>query len=73
MAAPINAAAVAALADERLDWRFKGLPASWWGRTPAEVCAQSPELFEAGAVGPVCVLHAEALAPQPRHDAQMVP
>jgi D-serine deaminase-like pyridoxal phosphate-dependent protein len=62
MAAPINAAAVAALADERLDWRFKGLPASWWGRTPAEVCAQSPELFEAGAVGPVCVLHAEALS-----------
>ncbi len=62
MAAPINAAAVAALADERLDWRFKGLPASWWGRTPADVCAQSPELFEAGAVGPVCVLHAEALS-----------
>jgi D-serine deaminase-like pyridoxal phosphate-dependent protein len=61
MATSINAAAVAALADERLDWRFKGLPASWWGRTPAEVCAQSPELFEAGAVGPVCVLHAEAL------------
>jgi D-serine deaminase-like pyridoxal phosphate-dependent protein len=61
MAAPINAAAVAALADERLDWRFKGLPASWWGWTPAEVCAQSPELFEAGAVGPVCVLQAEAL------------
>ena len=62
MATSINAAAVAALADERLDWRFKGLPASWWGRTPAEVCAQSPELFEAGAVGPVCVLHAEALS-----------
>ena len=62
MAAPINAAAVAALADEPLDWRFKGLPASWWGRTPADVCAQSPGLFGAGAVGPVCVLRAEALS-----------
>ncbi len=39
MAEPINAAAVAALADEPLDWRFKGLPAAWWGRTPADVCA----------------------------------
>ncbi len=28
MAAPINAAAVAALADEVIDWRFKGLPAA---------------------------------------------
>ena len=62
MAAPINAAAVAALAHEPLDWRFKGLPASWWGRTPADVCAQSPGLFGAGAVGPVCVLRAEALS-----------
>jgi D-serine deaminase-like pyridoxal phosphate-dependent protein len=62
MATSINAAAVAALADEPIDWRFKGLPALWWGRTPAEVCAQRPELFAAGAVAPVCVLHAEALS-----------
>jgi D-serine deaminase-like pyridoxal phosphate-dependent protein len=61
MVAPINAAAVAALADDPLDWRFRGLPASWWGRTSAEICAQRPNLREAGAVGPVCVLHAEAL------------
>ncbi len=61
MSAPINAAAVAALADESLDWRFKGLPGSWWGRTSADVCAESPRLFTDGAVGPVCVLHAEAL------------
>jgi D-serine deaminase-like pyridoxal phosphate-dependent protein len=61
MAAPINAAAVAALADEPLDWRFKGLPASWWGRTAAQICAQAPNVFEDGAVGPVCVLRAEAL------------
>ena len=59
--APINAAAVAALADEPLDWRFKGLPASWWGRTPAQICAAAPNLIGEGAVGPVCVLRAQAL------------
>jgi len=62
MTAPINAAAVAALAEEPLDWRFKGLPASWWGRTPADVCAESPRLLADGAFGPVCVLLADALA-----------
>jgi D-serine deaminase-like pyridoxal phosphate-dependent protein len=61
MAPPINAAAVAVLAEEPLDWRFKGLPASWWGRTPANVCAESPRLFPDGAVGPICVLLADAL------------
>ena len=62
MTASINAAAVAALALDPLDWRFKGLPASWWGRTPADVCAASPPLFDDGAVGPVCVLLADALS-----------
>jgi D-serine deaminase-like pyridoxal phosphate-dependent protein len=62
MPGPINAAAVAALATEPLDWRFKGLPASWWGRTAADVCADSPRLFADDAVGPVCVLSADALA-----------
>lgn len=62
MADPINAAAVAALADEPLDWRFKGLPASWWGRTSAQICAEQPGLFADGAIGPVCVLRAGALA-----------
>jgi D-serine deaminase-like pyridoxal phosphate-dependent protein len=61
MTAPINAAAVAALADEPLDWRFKGLPASWWGRTPAQICAEAPNLIDEGAVGPLCVLRARAL------------
>ena len=32
----------------------------------AEVCAERPELFGAGAVGPVCVLRAERPGPQPR-------
>jgi D-serine deaminase-like pyridoxal phosphate-dependent protein len=62
MATPINAAAVAALADEVIDWRFKGLPSAWWGRTPAQICAAAHDLFEGGAVGPVCVLRAEALS-----------
>jgi D-serine deaminase-like pyridoxal phosphate-dependent protein len=58
----IDAVSVAALADEPLDWRFKGLPAAWWGRTPAQVCAAAPRLADDGAVGPVCVLRADALA-----------
>ena len=61
MTTPISAAAVGALADEVIDWRFKGLPSAWWGRTPAQICAEAPGLFAAGAVGPVCVLRSEAL------------
>jgi D-serine deaminase-like pyridoxal phosphate-dependent protein len=61
MAAPINTAAVAALADEPLDWRYKGVPASWWERTPAEIRSQAPNLFDDGALGPICVLRADAL------------
>jgi D-serine deaminase-like pyridoxal phosphate-dependent protein len=57
----INAAAVAALGDEPVDWRFKGLPPAWSGKTPAQICAQRPNLFDAGAVGPVCVLRGDAL------------
>jgi D-serine deaminase-like pyridoxal phosphate-dependent protein len=61
MTAPISAAAVAALADEAIDWRSKGLPSAWWGRTSAQICAEAPDLFDEGVVGPVCVLRAEAL------------
>ncbi len=61
MTAPINAAAVTALAEEALDWRFKGLPTSWSGRTPADICAAAPGVLD-GAVGPLCVLRAEALS-----------
>jgi D-serine deaminase-like pyridoxal phosphate-dependent protein len=60
MTAPINAAAVSALSEELLDWRFKGLPTSWWGRTPAQICAERSNVFDA-TVGPLCVLHADAL------------
>ena len=52
---------VAALADEPVDWRFKGLPPSWTGRTPRQICADRPALFDDGPTGPVCVLHADAL------------
>ena len=58
----INAAAVAALADDRVDWRYKGLPAAWSGRTVAQICAEAPDLFDAGPLGPVCVLSEEALS-----------
>jgi D-serine deaminase-like pyridoxal phosphate-dependent protein len=61
MTGAIDAAAVAALSDEPLDWKYKGLPASWWGRTPVEICATGADLF-GGAVGPVCALKADALA-----------
>ncbi|MGE2717997.1 alanine racemase [Mycolicibacterium litorale] len=61
MRSPIDYDAVAALANEPLDWRFKGLPAEWWGATAAQIRERSPELFASGVVGPVCVLHASAL------------
>ncbi|MGZ6778572.1 MAG: alanine racemase [Mycobacterium sp.] len=62
MTRAIDAAGVAALADDPLDWRFKGLPASWWGRTPAQICAAAPRLVDEEVVGPVCVLRSEALS-----------
>jgi len=40
----IDRAAVAALAEERLDWRHKGLPPSLWGRTVADVRRERPPL-----------------------------
>jgi D-serine deaminase-like pyridoxal phosphate-dependent protein len=52
---------IAALADQPLDWRFKGIPSSWWGMTPAQVCAKAPDPFRDGAVGPLCVLSAAAM------------
>ena len=58
----IDAVAVAALAHVPLDRRFKGLPASWAGRTPARICADAPELFGEGPFAPLCVLDADALA-----------
>src|SRR3954447_9556664 len=50
---------VAALADERLDWRFKAVPASAWGRTVAEFLADKPSLEDLGT--PLLTLDAIAL------------
>ncbi|MFN3003596.1 alanine racemase [Mycolicibacterium wolinskyi] len=62
MTAPWSAPSLAALAEEPIDWRFKGLPASWWGQTPAQIAARRPRLFDDDIVGPVCVLRESALA-----------
>lgn len=62
---PIDAAmygaSARAISELPLDWSFKGVPASWWGRTPAQIVAEAPHLFESGLTGPVCVLRSEAL------------
>ena len=62
MPATVAATVVAALADEPIDWRFKGLPSDWWGQTPAQVRAAGVDPFTAGAVGPLCVLRESAIA-----------
>lgn len=50
---------VAALADERLTWRFKAIPPQAWGRTVAEYLAEEPDL---GSVGtPLLTLDATVL------------
>lgn len=61
MSAQLHAERLAALEDEPLDWRFKGLPASWWGRTTAQVRSLRPAFFDDGPSGPVCVLRESAL------------
>ncbi len=58
---PSSHAAVAALYEQRLDWRFKGIPVPWQDLTAAEVLATAPRLFDAGPTGPVCVLRDTAL------------
>ncbi|HEY7813719.1 MAG TPA: hypothetical protein VIC62_10800, partial [Nakamurella sp.] len=37
---------VGALAEQRIDWRFKGFPASFEGRTVAQVVAARPALTD---------------------------
>jgi len=58
----LDASLVAALEDEPIDWRYKGLPSSWWGQTPAQIGRRMPNLFDDGAVSPVCTLRAQPLA-----------
>ncbi|NOP97831.1 alanine racemase [Mycolicibacterium fortuitum] len=64
MSAQLHADKLTALDHEPLDWRFKGLPASWWGQTPAQVSSLRLEFFGdglSGPTGPVCVLRESAL------------
>lgn len=61
MRSPIDADAVEALCSAPVDFRFKGLPTAWSGRTPKQICADRPDLFVAGPPGPVCVLDGTAL------------
>lgn len=52
---------LAALNEQPLDWRFKGIPAAWQHRTATQVLAAGPGLFDAGPTGPLCVLRDGAL------------
>lgn len=45
-AAHIDTAAVAALREERVDWRHKAIPPALWGRTVAEVLDAAPRLSQ---------------------------
>ncbi|MCO1581795.1 alanine racemase [Crossiella sp. SN42] len=53
--------AVAAIATERIDWRFKGLPDALAGQTIAEAAAARPNLFRDGFLPPLVVIDDEAL------------
>ncbi|ALG12322.1 amino acid deaminase [Kibdelosporangium phytohabitans] len=53
--------AVNRLADERIDWRFKGMPDALFGKTVAEALATNPKLFTDGFVGPLVVLDNDAI------------
>lgn len=55
----IDADALAAMAEERLDWRFKAVPAAAHGLTVAEYAASRPPLEEFGT--PLLTLDAGAL------------
>jgi D-serine deaminase-like pyridoxal phosphate-dependent protein len=57
----IDKDAVAALRSERIDWRFKGLPAAVQGLTVAEAVERRLDLFRDGFLGPLVVLDAPAL------------
>jgi D-serine deaminase-like pyridoxal phosphate-dependent protein len=57
----IDKDAVRALGDERIDWRFKGLPISAEGSTVAEVAARRLNVFDDGFVGPVLTIDGDAL------------
>lgn len=55
----MDAAALGALGAERVDWRFKGFPSRFHGRTVAEVAAATPPVADLAT--PLLVLDAAAL------------
>ncbi|MCT2583840.1 amino acid deaminase [Actinophytocola gossypii] len=61
MAGRIDRRAVAAIREERIDWRFKGMPPSLTGMTIAEALAARPDLFREGFLPPVMTIDAGAL------------
>lgn len=58
----IDPGTLRALTRQPLEPGSKGVPPHWWGRSPAELLAAAPRLFDEGVFGPVCVLDADALA-----------
>lgn len=57
----IHTEAVAAISEERIDWRFKGLPLAVEGSTIREAAGLGLNLFEDGFLGPVLTLDEAAL------------
>jgi D-serine deaminase-like pyridoxal phosphate-dependent protein len=57
----MDAEALRRLGDERIDWRFKGMPADAEGRTVAELAAERRGLFDGGFHPPLVVMDAVAL------------
>ena len=57
--AAIDPEALAALAEEALDWRFKAIPVTAWGKTVGELLAERPRLSDFGT--PLLTLDAPAL------------
>lgn len=61
MPVDIDPDALAGIRAERIDWRFKGMPADTFGRTIGEVADAGLDLFSDGFAGPLVVLDADAL------------
>lgn len=57
----MDQAAVTALRNERIDWRFKGMPGEAFDSTVGEFLDRRPKLFDSGFVGPLLVLDHHAL------------
>ncbi|AIG75701.1 D-amino acid deaminase [Amycolatopsis japonica] len=60
-AGTIDSAAVAAVQEERVDWRFRSVAPSLSGLTIGEAAARGAKLFEDGFLGPFVVLDEEAV------------